>query len=246
MAGPLDPFNPGVDASPTAGVEPGTFAKVRSEWDSFLENPQGRAALLSMGLQLAQPPSFGDNGLSQVARAIGAGGESVTANQAMDLKEREATSKDESRQAQSEARLMGAESRATAAEARMGAAGARNEAQAARLEQGRQGHQLRLFMGYHGAMAKIRAENAKGAADFTQRGTFVPQPIPSLQEWVQQGGALTSGLGGGTGNPEDDTVVPAAADTTSKPAAGAPKVGDRKQFKQGWGVWDGSAWKPEK
>lgn len=28
-------------------------------------------------------------------------------------------------------------------------------------------------------------------------------------------------------------------------AAGAPKVGERKQFRQGWGVWDGSKWVKE-
>lgn len=30
-----------------------------------------------------------------------------------------------------------------------------------------------------------------------------------------------------------------------KPSVAAPKKGDRKQFKQGWGVWDGSKWVPE-
>lgn len=30
------------------------------------------------------------------------------------------------------------------------------------------------------------------------------------------------------------------------PEAGTPKVGERKQFKQGWGVWDGTKWAPEK
>ena len=26
------------------------------------------------------------------------------------------------------------------------------------------------------------------------------------------------------------------------PAAGAPQVGERKQFKQGWGTWNGTEW----
>ena len=33
---------------------------------------------------------------------------------------------------------------------------------------------------------------------------------------------------------------------TTPAAAAAPKVGDRKQFKQGWGVWDGKQYVPEK
>lgn len=37
-----------------------------------------------------------------------------------------------------------------------------------------------------------------------------------------------------------------AAGTEKKKEEGAPKVGERKQFKQGWGVWDGSKWAPAK
>lgn len=33
---------------------------------------------------------------------------------------------------------------------------------------------------------------------------------------------------------------------SAAPEAGAPKPGDRKQFKQGWGVWDGTQYVPEK
>lgn len=43
------------------------------------------------------------------------------------------------------------------------------------------------------------------------------------------------------------------ADQSAKPAAPAPattpagpKLGERQQFKQGWGVWNGTAWVPEK
>jgi hypothetical protein len=40
------------------------------------------------------------------------------------------------------------------------------------------------------------------------------------------------------------------ADQAAKPGAAAPpagpKPGDRQQFKQGWGVWNGTAWVPEK
>lgn len=41
---------------------------------------------------------------------------------------------------------------------------------------------------------------------------------------------------------------PATAAPAAAPAAGAaqPKNGERKQFKQGWGVWDGQKWVPEK
>lgn len=132
MAGPLDPFTPGVDGTPV--VDPDTFGKIRSEWDAFIGDPRGRAALLSTGLAMMQPPSFGDTFTSQLGRALGAGGSSVRATEALDLKQQEADSKDESRQAQSEARIMNAETRATAAESRSSMAGARMENAGARLQ----------------------------------------------------------------------------------------------------------------
>lgn len=133
MAGFLDPFTPGQDAAPTAGVEPGTFDKIRGEWGAFLSDPRGQAAMMSMGLALTQPPSFGDNAVSQVGRAVGSMGESGRLMEAQDLKRTEAESKDEARQAQSEARMLTAESRSVAAEAKAGMAGARNETSVARL-----------------------------------------------------------------------------------------------------------------
>lgn len=44
---------------------------------------------------------------------------------------------------------------------------------------------------------------------------------------------------GAAGAPKPTTAAPA-------PVSGAPQKGERKQFKQGWGVWDGSKWVPEK
>lgn len=253
MAGILDPFNPGVDETPNAGVDSRTFDKVRSEWDSFLGNPQGRAAFLSMGLQLMQPPSFGDTGASQIGRAIGAGGASATANQAMDLKESEASSKDDLRQARAQSAMQNAETRAIAAEARTGAAGARSDTALARLQHAQESSKLRaaiqLSGQYQNYSRSVAERNRKGSSDPLQTGKFVPEPTLSYPEWVAANPMLKNlGLTGpnAAGATEDDTAIPAGADTTSQPAAVAPKVGERKQFKQGWGVWDGSKWVPEK
>lgn len=46
----------------------------------------------------------------------------------------------------------------------------------------------------------------------------------------------------------NDMLTPSVRDwIDAKGAASgpAPKVGERKQFKQGWGIWDGTQWKPE-
>jgi hypothetical protein len=45
----------------------------------------------------------------------------------------------------------------------------------------------------------------------------------------------------GTGAPASAAGAPAA---TPPVAAAAPQVGERKQFKQGWGVWNGKSWEP--
>ena len=40
------------------------------------------------------------------------------------------------------------------------------------------------------------------------------------------------------------SAAPSAPQVSREPSA-APAVGERKQFRQGWGVWDGSKWVPE-
>lgn len=96
------PFVAGTDASSDLpGAE--TFSKLQDEWNTFLNQPSGRAALLTAGLAMMQPPSFGDTPVSQVGRAIGAAGETLARTEAMDLRQQEAGSKAELRSAQAEA-----------------------------------------------------------------------------------------------------------------------------------------------
>lgn len=119
MPGAFDPFSPGAIDDPTAAVDPNSYSQIRQQWDSFLGQPGGRAALLSAGLALMQPQGFGDNPTAQIGRAIGAAGQSVGQVEGMDLKKAEQESKSELRSAQATA----AEARADAAGARAGAAG---------------------------------------------------------------------------------------------------------------------------
>lgn len=221
MAGPLDPFNPGEDNSPFGGIDPQAFTRVRQEWDSFLGNPQGRAALLSAGLSLMQPPSFGDTGASQIARAIGAGGESATRNEAMDLKKSEAMSKDESRAVASEAKMLNAETRASAADARTGAAGSRMELQSERLrnqtERAQMANKVRLSIAYQNYVKEVAKRNDPIALSMRGKDA-IPEPVLPIGDWVKANPMLRNlGLTDETTNPDDNTVVPASADTTSKP-----------------------------
>ena len=68
----LTPF---VADTPAAPDESGsTFDNIKSQWNSFLSKPEGQAALLSFGINMLQPPSFGDNPLAQAGRALGHAG----------------------------------------------------------------------------------------------------------------------------------------------------------------------------
>jgi hypothetical protein len=64
-------------------------AAASSEWTQALADPKVRSSLLSFGLQLMQPPSFGQTGAGQFAQAVGAAGEGLTRADAEDRAERE-------------------------------------------------------------------------------------------------------------------------------------------------------------
>lgn len=68
-------------------------AAAGNQWDDWLNRPGNRTALLQMGLQLMQPPAFGQTVSGQIGQAIGAGGEAVDREAASDLKERLAEGK---------------------------------------------------------------------------------------------------------------------------------------------------------
>jgi hypothetical protein len=221
MPGILDPFTPGQDSTPYAGVEPGMFDKIRGEWGAFLSDPKGRAAMMSAGLALMQPPSFGDNALSQFGRAIGSAGSSAQLAEQQDLKRSELESKDAMREAQAQARLMtadAAQQRAEAAGARLGTAGAQLELRKQALENAQSRSQLssrlRLSGMYQNEVARINKENANAKLLGQPE-----KPILPFRDWVTANPALRSlGLldeGAGGAAPEDVVDTPPTADTTS-------------------------------
>jgi hypothetical protein len=75
-----DPFNP--QAAPPQ-------QDLASQWTSFLDDPAGRAALLSFGLQAMQPVALGQSALGHIGQSIGAAGESVGQSAAQERKEEE-------------------------------------------------------------------------------------------------------------------------------------------------------------
>lgn len=217
MADITDPFTPGKTIDPTAGVDPNTFDAIRGQWDTFMANPQGRAALLSAGIALMQPPSFGDTAAGQIGRAIGAGGQSATANQAMDIKASEAESKQSLREAQST--LAGA--RAETADARAGAAADRTRYLRDKLQQDERlrmfGHRIRASADYNRYVKQLQDENIKGPLLDPK---YVAKPIPSFQDYVAANPALR-GLVPGDEEGDIPGSVPRTTTRGGPPPAGA-------------------------
>lgn len=76
MTMPSDPFQ--------QEVAPANPASAAQEWTQALNDPKVRSTLLNVGLQLMQPPSFGQTTSGQVAQAIGAAGEGFSRADAED------------------------------------------------------------------------------------------------------------------------------------------------------------------
>lgn len=177
------PFVAGSDGDPTAGLpEPDTFGKIQDQWNTFLAKPEGQAALLSFGINLMQPPSFGDNPVAQVGRALGHAGETVGNIEKMDIAQEEAASKQNAREAA-----------ANLAEAKAGQTGL-----AAQLAQEKQNNQLSMqqlvaknnfHAHYLAHIDRIQKENAALENNILnpppgQPGHRDPKPIPTPQEFI--------------------------------------------------------------
>lgn len=93
MAGPFDFFSQGQWSDPN---QPG----IADQFNQFLSDPRGRAALLQSGLSLMGGRAWGDNPTSQIARAIGAGGEAVRSEEEQQQTAQENKSKQALRAAQ--------------------------------------------------------------------------------------------------------------------------------------------------
>lgn len=216
MAGFFDPFTPGATSDPTAGVDPGTYDKVRSEWDAFLGDPQGRAALLSGGLALMQPPSFGDTGAAQIARAIGAGGESAQIGEAQNVKRRDQDIKQQEADSKGDLRV----AQAGAAEARAGTAGARADAAGSRLELQRQALQSMNERNLLGNRVRLSGMYQNYVKDVAKRNndplrSAPPDPVLPMDAWLKQNPMLSQmGL-----VPPNDASDDLAADNAGVPAA---------------------------
>lgn len=149
MTMPMDPF---MQAEPQEAPQ-----SAAAEWTAALNDPKVRASMMSVGLQLMQPPQFGQTFAGQFAQGVGQAGEALGRQEEMDRaeseqarKERDTSSQIETRsegldvkRAQADAATMRADATRVQAESMAGLRAA--QAQVALANVGRIGAQVQLL-----------------------------------------------------------------------------------------------------
>lgn len=250
MAGQYDPFNPG-PTDYTTPPDPGIAGHI----NSFLGDPKAMSALLSMGLALTQPPSFGDTGFSQIGRAVGAGGQALRnidteeeAKRKLDIAQQTADAKSETAAAHSDA-----------AGARSNAAADRLAFQRDKQTQDQQNRDLtsriKLSGLYQQYVQNTRTRNAKGAADVEKakllnpNATFTPEEPQDFNTWlganplIKDMGLVPASGAAPTGPVE--TTPPDPGVTPAIPPIGQRVPGSTRAWSARlgrWVTWNGSGW----
>lgn len=191
----ISPFMPQA-ASAQPQAPQGSDTGLVERWNSWLSNPANRAALIQFGTSLTQPPSFGDNTLSQIGRAVGSAGEAAQRVQTGREKKAAQTRKLGILEKEAESKGVAREARANAAAARAAAATAQAGTAAARLQNERERLSTQRTLG--SLQRKIQATNAYNAyvrdkqkADSQAslvNPDFVPDPVLTPQQFYNRQG----------------------------------------------------------
>lgn len=229
-----NPFALGPNDDPTADLpDEGTFNKLRDQWTTFMEQPGGRAALLSAGLSLMQPPSFGDNPTAQIGRALGVAGETVGRREAMDVKQRETGVKEqeaESKQLLRASQADAATSRADTAAARLGTQGANLQLQRERLDAARQ-HQslqerIKLSADYGRYRGGIEARNIAAKKNYENAKLVNPQLQEPQYEKILGPDEYFANAGKALGGPTLSPTPP----LQSPGQSGIPQISTQQEY----------------
>jgi hypothetical protein len=202
---------------PVAGlIDPKTYQDISQQWNTFLSDPKGRAAMLQTGIAMSQPLAWGQSNFGALTGALGSGGEAVGRVEAMDLKQQEAESKAQLRDAQS----MMAETRARES-------GAKSDIAAERLRNQQDALKLKawsdLRKGYETYRKNVEAENSNILR------TAPPTPVLPIDEWIRtqpsaRAAAEASGLFGTTGTTQPGTFAEPSAPSGAAPTSGGGVV----------------------
>lgn len=194
-------------ASPAPGFEPG---KLLDGWNSWVDKPNNRAALMQFGIAMLQPMGMGENASGHFANAVGSAGE---AHQRVTGQEQLARKED------------------TSATLREATAGAREQtANAAELRALQTGENQRLRaenQSLTGASAALRAQTDAKKNYAKEKGDwelFHPkEPFPSFEDWSRENSAT---------NPVGTTGVAGSAVAPSASGGGRQKWVDLQRDPQ--------------
>jgi hypothetical protein len=232
-------FNFGQYLDPITGA-------VNEGFGNIMSDPRMAGALLSAAGQLAQPVQFGQSPVGALFQGLGAGGESVRAQDTAAEKTKELDSKQALRESQAgaaEARSGAAASRVDTASARLGIQQKEQELRDVRSKM--QGG-LRLQALYQKEKSDVQARNAKAASNPLVTG-FQPEPVPTWPEFLQKNSTMArmTGLLG------DETPAAAPDETVSTaPNEGLPQAIPGQSNRpagyystpKGRAYWNGSGW----
>lgn len=208
MAGPMDFFSPGPWVDPNQQQGP-----AQQQMMGFLQDPRGQAALLQAGLGLMGGATWGDTPASQIARAVGSGGEAVGRQEAADIKQQESDTKAQLREAQAgaaTARSGAAASTADLARERLGIARTQEEG---KRDRAMLGGRIRLSGMYQNYLKDVAKRNADPLR------TGAPEVPVGMQDWIKQNPTLkTLGLipPDETGAGLDNQDIPATSPINSQ------------------------------
>lgn len=194
--------------------------------DQFFANPKVQAGLLQGGLSLMQPMAWGDNVTSFLGRAIGSGAEAAQRQEAEDIKQQEASSKEDLRTAQAGA----AEARSNTAAANSNTAAARlaliSQAEEGKRERALNSLHVRAILGWQAANKAIEDRNF-GKPSSKQ------EPKISWEDYVNDKG-LSAILGGVPGTSSEVKRAPGWYPVS--PGSRLAAAGKTEAY------WDGTSW----
>lgn len=203
MAGSPFDFEDQAQGQQPAANPMGNVAQISSEWANALNDPQVRGSLLQFGINMLQPPSFGDSFGSQFGRAIGGAGEYLTRLDEEKRKQEEAASKDTLRTAQADS----ATSRAAAAQTSANAAADRATNQREKLATDRERMSLTDTIKRQGRQIQATGAYQRYVTDTNKRNNDVmrdpkapKEPVMTEQQFYQKFG-YGDLLGGGSTAP---------------------------------------------
>jgi hypothetical protein len=230
-------FEPGAVDPVAEGVPPDQVPGIAQQWGTMLSDPALGAGLLSGALSLMAGPTWGDTGMSQVARAIGRAGEGVTASGEIARRERESEAKTDLAEARAAAAGTSAGRAADRAYYERQALGLKREAEEGRTERAQLQARVKGSIEYGKYLENVKKRNAS-----VLREGPPEVPIPKA-EWLQRNGYPVGDVGPGASSVPRNNTRPTTGTLERAPPDRASRVPNRVyQTDRGPMRWTGTGW----